>query len=506
MQNLMPPVNTPDNLFHDGDPTTGVEGTIVTAGHLNNEQSAIRDTQQEIISVLSDAGIEVNPEKQDQLLAAIKKITGTATEGFLKKGDYGVGVGPVSKTDAYSNIAQFYRANASTTNKPPISGNIAAGVVCLPCDAAPSSGYISVSGNGQAFIGSSNTPANGVKWSRILTSDNMPTAADVKAADQSSNFAARMGIARVLTGANKPTSPGVWSVENCTWTPVSWGTLYVTTGNADLSTTPANGKYIHYLFIAHGTGNKLFIATDINGTFSGWYPFISANGGTFTGSITAPYVASTPNVAPEGAGAFSGQLDSKAPFYQPNWQWPVTAGGIYVPIAKGSVTRQGQGYPTAVSFGYLLNVTPSFAIPCIHAKGDNIDVAWRFDPNSGQFYSPGNVIASGAIFHTDGNITGNIWGGYLADWLNNQINGRVDWGTYNRDVGARATYDYVNQNFIQNVRYTAETQHGATGIYTYHDITVLTGFDNRDGDYSAEALFWSYIQIYKNGQWLTIGR
>ncbi len=38
MQNLMPPINTPDQLFHDGDPTQGIEGTIVTADYLNNQQ------------------------------------------------------------------------------------------------------------------------------------------------------------------------------------------------------------------------------------------------------------------------------------------------------------------------------------------------------------------------------------------------------------------------------------------------------------------------------------
>lgn len=38
MQNLMPPINTPDQLFHDGDPTQGIEGTLVTAGYLNNQR------------------------------------------------------------------------------------------------------------------------------------------------------------------------------------------------------------------------------------------------------------------------------------------------------------------------------------------------------------------------------------------------------------------------------------------------------------------------------------
>ncbi len=47
--------------------------------------------------------------------------------------------------------------------------------------------------------------------------NNKPTAAAVKAADQSNNFAAKMGVQRVLNGADKPTSAGVWSVENSTW-------------------------------------------------------------------------------------------------------------------------------------------------------------------------------------------------------------------------------------------------------------------------------------------------
>lgn len=169
---------------------------------------------------------------------------------------------------------------------------------------------------------------------------------------------------------------------------------------------------------------------------------VKKSGDTMTGQLIAPSVATTPGATPWGAGPFSEQLNNQAPFFQPNWQWPVTAGGIFAPIAKGVVTRKGQGYPTAVSFGYLLNGTPSFAIPCIHAKGDNVDVNWRFDPNSGQFYSPGAVLASGAIFHTDGNITGNIWGGYLSTWINNQINGRATWDYVNNTFGAKNTSNF----------------------------------------------------------------
>lgn len=76
MQNLMPPVNTPDQLFHDGDPTQGIEGTIVYAEHMNNQQGAIRDLQQEIINVLREAGISPDPKKQNQLADALSLYVG----------------------------------------------------------------------------------------------------------------------------------------------------------------------------------------------------------------------------------------------------------------------------------------------------------------------------------------------------------------------------------------------------------------------------------------------
>ncbi|EPQ0970904.1 gp53-like domain-containing protein [Citrobacter farmeri] len=69
----MPPVQTPDNLFHDGNPLTGEPGTIVDAEHLNNEQAAIRDTQSELIAILTAAAME--PESTaGQLLAALNKL------------------------------------------------------------------------------------------------------------------------------------------------------------------------------------------------------------------------------------------------------------------------------------------------------------------------------------------------------------------------------------------------------------------------------------------------
>lgn len=73
MKPLMPPIDTLDKLFHDGNPATGVEGTIVTAAHLNNEQDSIRDLQSELIAVLTAATL-VPDSTAGQLLKALKAL------------------------------------------------------------------------------------------------------------------------------------------------------------------------------------------------------------------------------------------------------------------------------------------------------------------------------------------------------------------------------------------------------------------------------------------------
>ncbi|MGE8070466.1 hypothetical protein [Serratia ureilytica] len=444
MKEIISPVDTEDGLFHDGDPSTGTEGTVVSQKWLNPVQGAVISSQEEMASVLKEAGIKIDPTKQDQLLAAIKKITGTATEGYLKVGDYGFGGGPKHKADAYNNIGEFYRVNGSSKNTPTTG---VAGVVSLPCDGGPSTAYISVSNAGNAWVGFSSVQANGVKWNRLYTDANKPTAADINVytkQEADGRFAFKS-----ITVNGKPLSSNV----------------NLTAGDVNAwNKTEADGR------------------------------FIFKTGGTMTGQLIAPSVATTAGATPWGAGPFSEQLNNQAPFFQPNWQWPVTAGGIYAPIAKGVVTRQGQGYPTAVSFGYLLNGTPSFAIPCIHAKGDNIDVNWRFDPNTGQFYSPGNILASGAILHTDGNITGNIWGGYLSNWLNSNIS--------NAQNGAQ---NWAYQNLVQNVRLSGRINQPDTGGQVrVPDGCVFTGVSGANYNPSIWASY-SYIQVLINGTWRNIG-
>lgn len=84
MKDIMPPINTPDNAFHDGNPLTGEQGTLVTADHLNNEQDATRNIQMEMKNVLTAGGLNIDPNDNEQLVKAIKLIiTSYGKEKFL---------------------------------------------------------------------------------------------------------------------------------------------------------------------------------------------------------------------------------------------------------------------------------------------------------------------------------------------------------------------------------------------------------------------------------------
>lgn len=99
MQDLMPPVDTPDKLFHDGDPTQGIEGTIVTAEWLNDSQGATRDAQQELKNVLAAAQIVPDETKQNQLLTAINALISSA----ISESKYVPDIGDLYTTTNTSN-------------------------------------------------------------------------------------------------------------------------------------------------------------------------------------------------------------------------------------------------------------------------------------------------------------------------------------------------------------------------------------------------------------------
>lgn len=90
MDRIDSPGATVDNKFTEGSPTGGVPATVVSATWLN-------DVQEEIIAVMTSAGISPLPGVQDQLLSALQYLLQHPTGG-------GSGTNYVDLGVAYGNI------------------------------------------------------------------------------------------------------------------------------------------------------------------------------------------------------------------------------------------------------------------------------------------------------------------------------------------------------------------------------------------------------------------
>ncbi|WP_244574703.1 phage tail protein [Escherichia coli] len=195
-------------------------------------------------------------------------------------------------------------------------------------------------------------------------------------------------------------------------------------------------------------------------------------------------------ITPDGSGAFADQLNNAtAPFVQTRFAWNPVPGGHYVPIVKGLSVRNGQGYPGAVSFGYLLTEQQGFPIPCIHMRGDNGNEAlWQFNPNDKSFFSPGPVIAGGATLASNGDINGAAWGGWLSAYLRNNT------GVQDVRYGSEMFYNPGGNQVSWTFR--SPLGHGLTGINVQE--TGSNSADNIGG------VYYRPLQKLINGTWYNV--
>ncbi|EMA4256555.1 phage tail protein [Escherichia coli] len=195
-------------------------------------------------------------------------------------------------------------------------------------------------------------------------------------------------------------------------------------------------------------------------------------------------------IIPEGSGAFADQLNNAtAPFVQTQFAWNPTPGGHYVPIVKGLSVRNGQGYPGAVSFGYLLTEQQGFPVPCIHVRGDNGNEAlWQFNPNDKSFFSPGPVIAGGATLASNGDINGAAWGGWLSAYLRNNT------GVQDVRYGSEMFYNPGGNQISWTFR--SPSGHGLSGINVQE--TGSNSADNIGG------VYYRPLQKLINGTWYNV--
>ncbi|HGM5001787.1 TPA: phage tail protein [Serratia marcescens] len=295
--------------------------------------------------------------------------------------------------------------------------------------------------NVQFAIGSGNTdfylrsmrddnPETAKKWARVYTTDFKPTLTDVKAADHSNNFAARMGVSRVLTGNNAPTSAGVWSAENSSWAAVPWGSVLCTTNASDLSTASGNGKFQHYLQLAHEAGGKpgLRAAVNVNGTFSGWDSVMMSRGGTFTGVVkTNAEIQSTSSDNYRLIGGDYGSF------------WRNDGNALYLMLtnAKDQYGTWNSLRPFTIdvktgqsTFAHSMGINDSLTVNRYIRADKNVSVGEDLYVDRNATVT-GSLKVGASTHASDGNILGSRWGNkWLWDAVIEQVNGRVDWGAF----------------------------------------------------------------------------
>ncbi|MDL4913070.1 MAG: phage tail protein [Enterobacterales bacterium endosymbiont of Blomia tropicalis] len=318
---------------------------------------------------------------------AATRNVGTGSGNVMEMGTAGLGVGPIAKTDAYSNIAQFYRVNASAANKPPaVSGNVSAGVVCLPMDAAPSSGYVAVvGGNMAAYVGISQAEANGITWARIYTDKFKPTAADINA------------VAK--TGDRMSGPLGTTYADSYRIVSGKYGSFWRNDGNAT------------YFMLTN--------ADDQWGAYNSLRPFGVNNA---TGAVT---------------------LGTQITFEHAEY---VRKLGINTYQSNGVTYNQTNGFHLQGSGDnyaqiYFLETVGQYTALRFRVRGGGED-GWPEFRSNGSVYLGGRwpaiINSAGTTWHPDGNVEGPQWGGYLSNWLNNQFTAR------DNNINTRATWDYVN--------------------------------------------------------------
>ncbi|EIH3276605.1 tail fiber protein, partial [Salmonella enterica] len=118
MKPLMKPIDTPDQVFHDGDPSTGELGTICSAGWLNDTQASIRDIQAECIAILRANGFEPDETKRDQLWQAIQAAIKSKVPAASL-----VGAGIVQLSSSVTSVSETIAATSKAVKIAMDNGN-----------------------------------------------------------------------------------------------------------------------------------------------------------------------------------------------------------------------------------------------------------------------------------------------------------------------------------------------------------------------------------------------
>ncbi|CAI1722971.1 Phage tail fibre repeat [Serratia proteamaculans] len=454
------------------DATLLAKGFTQLSSDINSSSETLAATPK-AVKVVNDASVKKSNNLSDLTNKAVARgnlalgnaatrNVGTEATNLMEVGAFGLGAGSRHHADTYSNLGEIYRVNSTSKNSP---GGGVYGVLNLPCDGGPSSGYLAVQNNGTAYIGNSSTPEKPLTWSRVYTTGFKPTAADVGAynkAEADGRFVKQTGD--TITGGL--TVNGAIETKSGLTTP-SLSVNGSTTISGGLTTKAGIEIYGQRPSIDFHYGNS----TDDFDT-----RLVNDNKGVLAFLGSEYYVNG--KLTATGEVFFGGKVNINGTpnFY--NSDFITKLGNIN--YADGhrqtnGLRLQGQGDLSADIYHY--EKVGSYHEMGIHVANGGAN-GWFTFRNNGEFRANSAVFAAGAALQTDGNLNGSIWDGYLNN--------------------------YLDRNYVRDIRLASRGTIVTDGNMTEAPSgSVITGGNGNEGN-QIGYMYYRMLQKYINNNWYTV--
>ncbi|CUZ10742.1 phage tail protein [Serratia marcescens] len=447
------------------------DATLLAKGftQLSNDSNSASETQAatpKAVKTVSDASLKIAANLKDlpnksiarrnlELGTAATCNVGTQASQLMEVGAFGLGSGPKHREETISNLGEIYRVTSASKNAP---GGGVYGVLNLPIDGGPSSGYLAVQTNGASYVGTSTTPDKPLNWYRIYTTGFKPTAADVGAyskAEADGKFVKQSGD--TITGSL--TVNGSIETKSGLTTPYAtvMGSLTTKGGVELFGTSP----YIDFHYGNTNADYDVRIINDSQGQLSLGAKNVRANENLTVG--------------------LDAHVDRTLYI---NGQDFITKKGV-ITETSGNRNTQGlhiQGAGNQYVDHYFYEEIGKRAFGAMHVSSGGSDGWFQFG-HQGDIRSNGpwpRLMLGEATYFNDGNINGSIWGGYLSN--------------------------YLNQNFVRDVRLGNVESIATWRGPGYSDSAgyVLTGAANNNVDEYIDVIFRRPLQKHIGGNWVTV--
>lgn len=453
MKPLMKPIDTPDQVFHDGDPSTGELGTICSAGWLNDTQATIRDIQAECIAILRANGFEPDETKRDQLWQAIQAAIKSKVPAASL-----VGAGIVQLSSSVTSDSETTAATSKAVKIAMDNGNARMAKDRNGSD-IPNKALF----RQNLELGNSATRNTGTTAGTVAAGDDARILATKKAIDDTQTGLAAQGVMWISTAddlSNLPSGAHRFARNNTGVTVLPTGNHYYIEVVAKRDS--ANGSCIHA--VEYGTGNTwtgrrnavpadaAFTWTQLNQnvenlglteTVNRATNAVQKTGDTMTGSLTLRNDKRVHFIIQNADGSIRAYIykdkDGNGVYINNG----VDGGGDYIFHKNGSFyapsgVRAGGSKRLSLTSTNNSALAATFNLwgngtdrPTVIELNDdqgwhlysqrNTDGTIRFTVN-GDITAGRSLHAGNADFTADGNVNGSVWGGWLKDWINNNFN------------------------------------------------------------------------------------